>query len=106
MNDRTPRERPGQSLQILPRLGMLLFLVLGLGEGSVHFALGDFVYGGPGAALVRRLVRAILIRYWPVRVWAIHYWVEALVGLAFAVAILLIAAYLVMRVALLLWPRS
>jgi type IV secretory pathway TraG/TraD family ATPase VirD4 len=102
MNETTVMGRPRQSLQILPRLGMLLLLMFALAEGSVQLASSEFLRTGPGAALVRPLVRAILIRYWPVRVWVIHHSVQALVALACTAAILVIAA----RYLLLLWHNQ
>ncbi len=101
MNEAPQAGRPRQSIRILPRLGMLLFLMLALGEGSVQLASSEFLHVGPGAAL-RPLFRAILIRYWPLRVWVVHNSVEALVALGCIAAVLIIAA----RYLLLLWHNQ
>src|SRR6266852_4785656 len=101
MNEAPPARRPRQTIQILPRLGMLLFLMLALGEGSVQLASSGFLHVGPGAAL-RPLFRAILVRYWPLRVWVVHNSVQALVVLGCTATILIIAA----RYLLLLWHNQ
>ena len=101
MNETTAAGRPRQTIRVLPRLGMLLFLMLALGEGSVQLASSEFIHVGPGAAL-RPLIRAILIRYWPIRVWAVHNSLQALVILGCTAAALLIAA----RYLLILWHNQ
>src|SRR5258708_3397255 len=99
MNETTAAGRPRQTIRILPRLGMLLFLMFAIGEGSVQLASSEFLHVGPGAALLRPLIRAILIRYWPIRVWAVHNSVQVLVILGCTAAALLVTA----RYLLILW---
>ncbi len=102
MNEPTAPGRPRQTIQLLPRLGMLVFLMLALGEGSIQLVSSEFLHIGPGAALLRPLVRAILIRYWPIRVWVVHHSAEALTAVVCTAAALLIVA----RYSLLLWHNQ
>jgi hypothetical protein len=101
MNETASTGRPRRTMRILPRLGMLLVLVLALGQGSVQLASSQFLQIGPGAAL-RPLMSAVLIRYWPIRVWAVHNSSQALVVVGCTAAALLIAA----RYLLLLWHNQ
>ena len=102
MNRHQVTEGPAQSVAILPRLVAAVFVVFAICEGSVQFASSDVLKNGPLGPLARILVRPVLLKYWPIRLWTLEH--PALVVSGVLASMILII--FVVRFSLLLWHNE
>jgi type IV secretory system conjugative DNA transfer VirD4/TraG family protein len=102
MNRQQVTERPAQSLAILSRLAAAAFVVFAICEGSVQFASSDVLKNGPLGPLARILVRPVLLKYWPIRVWILEHPALVVSGVLASMVLIIF----VVRFSLLLWHNE
>jgi hypothetical protein len=102
MNDQQVTGRSGQSVPILPRLAAALFLGFAICEGSVRFGSNEALNNGPLGPVIRIVVRAVVLKYWPIRAWILDH-VSLVVGAVLGTAALLTLA---VRFSILLWHNE
>src|SRR5215468_334017 len=102
MNGQQVTGRSGQSVAILPRLAWALFLAFAICVGSVRFGSNDVLNNGPLGPVVRIVVRAVLLKYWPIRVWTLDHVALVACGALGSVALII----LVVRSSILLWHNE
>jgi len=102
MNGQQVTGRPGQSIAILPRLAWALFLAFAICEGSVRFGSNEVLNNGPLGPVVRIVVRAVLLKYWPIRAWTLDHLAPVAAGVLGTAALII----LVVRSSILLWHNE
>ena len=102
MNGQQVTGRPTQSIAILPRLAAAIFVVFAICEGSVQFASSEVLNNGPLGPVARILVRAVLLKYWPIRVWILEHPALVVSGVLASIALIIF----VVRFSLLLWHNE
>src|SRR5258708_999728 len=88
MNGQQVTGRPAPSIAILPRLAAAVFLVFAICEGSVRFASNEVLNNGPLAPVARILVRAVLVKYWPIRTWTLDHPALVVIGVLVSAALI------------------
>jgi hypothetical protein len=102
MNGQQVTARSGQSIGVLPRLAWALFLVFAICEGSVRFGSNEVLNNGPLGPVARIVVRTVLLKYWPIRVWTLDHLALVAVGALGSAAFII----LVVRSSILLWHNE
>src|SRR5262244_3209828 len=102
MNGQQDAGRSSQSIAILPRLAWALFVAFAICEGSVRFGSNEVLNNGPLGPVVRIVVRAVLLKYWPIRVWTLDNVALVAWGALGSAALII----LVLRSSVLLWHNE